>query len=82
MPAGSRAFDAWLAASADVPKPLMTFEGSPTPLITSEMAAWCAASIAALETSHCGNAGHHAPGDRPAEIAAAISAWADQHKLR
>jgi haloalkane dehalogenase len=76
------AYDAWLAASTQVPKLLMTFEGSPTLLITGAMADWCASSIASLEIAHCGKAGHHAPEDRPAEIAAAISAWADRHGLR
>ncbi|MEV0401742.1 haloalkane dehalogenase [Actinoallomurus sp. NPDC050550] len=76
------AYDAWLAKSPDVPKLLMTFEGSPTLLIGEEMAAWCAANIAALETVSCGKAGHHAAEDRPAEIATAISAWADRHVLR
>ncbi len=76
------AYDAWLADSADVPKLLMTFEGSPTLIISKEMADWCATNIAALETVHCGAAGHHAPEDRPAEIAAAISVWADRHGLR
>ena len=76
------AYDAWLAASADVPKLLMTFEGSPTLLIRKELADWCATNIAALETVFCGKAGHHAPEDRPEEIAAAISAWADRHALR
>jgi haloalkane dehalogenase len=61
---------------------LMTFEGSPTLLITKEMADWCASHIASLEIAHCGKAGHHAPEDRPAEIAAAVSAWADRHGLR
>src|SRR5215469_17069223 len=63
------AYDAWLAASPQVPKLLMTFEGSPTLLITEAMAAWCASHIASLEIAHCGKAGHHAPEDRPAEIA-------------
>ncbi|WP_369228709.1 haloalkane dehalogenase (plasmid) [Streptomyces sp. R39] len=76
------AYDAWLAKSADVPKLLMTFEGSPTLLIGPDMARWCEAHIAALETAHCGAAGHHAPEDRPAEIAAAVSSWADRHELR
>lgn len=76
------AYDAWLAKSPDVPKLLMTFEGSPTLLVDERMAAWCAANIAALETVHCGRAGHHAPEDRPEEIAAAVSAWADRHGLR
>ena len=76
------AYDAWLAASPGVPKLLLTFEGSPTLLITPELARWCAASIAALEIETCGKAGHHAPEDRPAEIAAAVSGWADRHRLR
>jgi haloalkane dehalogenase len=75
-------YDKWLASSTDVPKLLMTFEGSPTLLISGELAGWCAANIAALETVPCGRAGHHAPEDRPVEIAAAISAWADRHGLR
>jgi haloalkane dehalogenase len=76
------AFDAWLAASPRVPKLLMTFEGSPTLLITSDLAAWCQANIAALEAVACGQAGHHAPEDQPRAIAAAVSAWADRHGLR
>lgn len=76
------AYDAWLAASPQVPKLLITFEGSPTLLITDAVADWCARHIAALEITHCGTAGHHAPEDRPAEIAAAVSAWADRHRLR
>ncbi|WP_433177048.1 haloalkane dehalogenase [Actinoallomurus sp. CA-150999] len=76
------AYDAWLAKSPDVPKLLLTFEGSPTLLIGEEMAAWCQANIAALETVPCGEAGHHAAEDRPAEIATAISTWTDRHVLR
>jgi haloalkane dehalogenase len=76
------AYDAWLATSTGVPKLLMTFQGSPTLLIGDEMADWCAANIATLEIVSCGKAGHHAPEDRPEEIAAAVSAWADRHGLR
>jgi haloalkane dehalogenase len=76
------AYDAWLATSTRVPKLLMTFQGSPTLLIGDELARWCAANIAALEIVSCGKAGHHAPEDRPQEIAAAVSAWADRHGLR
>ena len=75
-------YDAWLAVSSDVPKLLMTFEGAPSLLIGKEMADWCAAHIASLEIVACGQAGHHAPEDRPNEIAAAVSAWADGHGLR
>lgn len=76
------AFDAWLAESTGVPKLLMTFEGSPTLLITAEQVAWCAANIAALDIAACGQAGHHAPEDQPEAIATAISAWADRQRLR
>lgn len=76
------AFDTWLGESTEVPKLLMTFEGSPTLLITQDGAAWCAASIASLETVACGQAGHHAPEDQPETIAAAISSWADRQRLR
>jgi haloalkane dehalogenase len=76
------AYGGWLAQSMGVPKLLMTFEGSPTLLIGEELTRWCAANIAALEIVSCGLAGHHAPEDRPAEIAAAVSAWADRHALR
>jgi haloalkane dehalogenase len=76
------AYDAWLAASPQVPKLLLTFEGSPTLLITDAVTDWCASHIASLEIIRCGEAGHHAPEDRPAEIAAAMSAWADRHGLR
>ncbi|WP_406008799.1 haloalkane dehalogenase [Streptomyces sp. NBC_00637] len=76
------AYDAWLAKSDDVPKLLLTFEGSPTLLIGPETAAWCATHIAALETVPCGAAGHHATEDRPTEIATEIAAWADRHGLR
>jgi haloalkane dehalogenase len=76
------AYDDWLKTSAEVPKLLMTFEGSPTLLIGEQQAAWCAANIAALEIVACGEAGHHAPEDRPLEIAAAVRAWIDRHELR
>jgi haloalkane dehalogenase len=76
------AYGKWLAGSADVPKLLLTFTGSPTLLVTERVAAWCAAHIAALTTVPCGEAGHHAPEDRPAEIAAAIAHWLDAQGLR
>lgn len=75
------AYDAWLADSPEVPKLLLTFDGSPTLMIDAPMAAWCAEHIAALETAYCGPAGHQAPEDRPKEIATAITAWADRHGL-
>lgn len=75
------AFDVWLATSTDVPKLLMTFEGQGL-LIDGQATDWCAEHVAALEVVGCGPAGHHAPEDRPQEIAAAISAWIDRHHLR
>jgi haloalkane dehalogenase len=76
------AYDEWLGASADVPKLLLTFEGSPTLLIGPELEKWCAANIASLDIVHAGEAGHHAAEDRPKEIATEISAWIDRHHLR
>jgi haloalkane dehalogenase len=77
------AYDRWLARSGEVPKLLLTFDGSlETLLIGPELAAWCAANIAGLEIEGCGAAAHLAPEDQPEAIAAAIAAWADRHQLR
>lgn len=76
------AYDRWLAASTDVPKLLLTFDPGPGTMIGTEMAEWCRRNIAALDVAACGPAGHHAPEDQPAAIAAAIAAWADRHNLR
>ncbi|MEV4165359.1 haloalkane dehalogenase [Nonomuraea dietziae] len=69
------AYDTWLAASPDVPKLLLTFDSSPTLLITRETAAWCRDNIAGLRIEHIGPSGHHATEDQPEAIAAAITAW-------
>lgn len=74
------AYDAWLATS-EVPKLLLTFEGSPTLLIQSGLRSWCEENIAALEVVSVGEAGHHAQEDRPKEIAAEIAAWTERHSL-
>jgi haloalkane dehalogenase len=42
---------------------------------------WCEEHIAGLEVSRHGLAGHHSPEDRPEELSAAITAWADRHGL-
>jgi len=76
------AYGTWLADSQDVPKLLLTFDSSPTLLITPELAAWCKDNIAGLQTEHCGTAGHHAAEDQPEAIAAAISGWLDRQNLR
>lgn len=75
------AYDDWLARSEDVPKLLLTFNGSPTLMIGSALTIWCAENIANLEVEHCGAAGHLAPEDQPEAIAAAIVNWANQHRL-
>jgi len=75
------AFDTWLSLSLDVPKLLMTFEGHGV-LIDRHATEWCRENIAALTIVECGQAGHHAPEDRPNEIAAAINTWIDHHQLR
>jgi haloalkane dehalogenase len=74
------AFGAWLAKSTEVPKLLMTFTGAPS-LTSTETIAWCADTIASLEIVPCGEAGHHAAEDRPAEIGDAIAGWAERHLL-
>ncbi|MEV6156435.1 haloalkane dehalogenase [Nonomuraea sp. NPDC052129] len=77
------AYDRWLAASADVPKLLLTFAPGPGAMMHEDMIAWCAANMAALEIEHSEEvAGHHTPEDHPVLIATAISAWADRHGLR
>ena len=76
------AYGTYLAESQDVPKLLLTFDSSPTLLITPELASWCQDHIAALQVEHCGAAGHHAYEDKPEVIAATISTWLDQEKLR
>lgn len=75
-------FDRWLAASPEVPKLLLTFDPGPGMMIGPELADWCRSHVSALEVAACGPAGHHAPEDQPAAIAAAIAAWADGHGLR
>ncbi|GAA2210696.1 haloalkane dehalogenase [Nonomuraea monospora] len=75
------AYGKWLATTDEVPKLLLTFDSSPTLLITEAMAAWCAGNIAGLQTEHCGPAGHHAPEDSPHAIATAIATWATRQGL-
>lgn len=76
------AYDDWLADSGDVPKLLLSFDGSPeTLLIGPEMVAWCQANIGALEVIGCGPARHLVPEDQPEAIAAAIADWSLRHGL-
>ncbi|MFB9908530.1 haloalkane dehalogenase [Allokutzneria oryzae] len=74
-------YDKWLVASPDVPKLLLTFDTSPTLMVREVLTKWCVDNIAALETEHCGPAGHMAPEDRPEAIAAALTAWSARRHL-
>ncbi|MFJ3984975.1 haloalkane dehalogenase [Streptomyces fungicidicus] len=74
-------YDAWLAASPEVPKLLVAFEPGPGAMTDQRAVAWCEENIAGLEVSRHGIAGHHSPEDRPEELAAAINTWADRHGL-
>jgi haloalkane dehalogenase len=77
------AYDEWLARSRDIPKLLMTFDGSSqTLMVGPEMIAWSEANIANLEIENCGAAAHLAPEDQPEAIASAVVGWADRHQLR
>lgn len=76
------AYDIWLAESTDIPKLLLTFDGpAETLLIGEAMTAWCRANMASLEVENCGAARYNAPEDQPEAIAAAISGWAERHRL-
>ncbi|MCX4696369.1 haloalkane dehalogenase [Streptomyces sp. NBC_01408] len=74
-------YGAWLSASPEVPKLLLTFGGSPALMVGAATIAWCEENVAALETEYCGPAAHLCPEDRPEEIAAAVNAWAARHAL-
>ncbi|WP_214321947.1 haloalkane dehalogenase [Nonomuraea sediminis] len=75
------AYGKWLATSDDVPKLLLTFDSSPTLLITDELATWCEQNIASLEHVHVGPAGHHATEDQPDAIATALTEWTTHYSL-
>ena len=66
--------EAWLASSPRVRKLLLTFQGAGGITNAPGLAEWAAAQPS-FEVRALGPAGHHAPEDAPAEIAAAISAW-------
>jgi len=78
-------FDTWLAASPGVPKLLLRFDSpsglQPSPTGSTAMIEWARAHVAGIEISALGNAGHHAPEDRPGEIADAISSFLTRHSL-
>lgn len=78
-------YDGWLASSPRVPKLLLQFEPPPgrqqSPTGAAAMIDWARAHVSGLEIEELGVAGHHAPEDRPEEIAGAISAWVARHRL-
>ncbi|GEM46285.1 haloalkane dehalogenase [Deinococcus cellulosilyticus] len=76
-----KAYNHWLKHSIDVPKLLLTFEGSPTLMVTPQLVEWCRENISHLEIQHCGPAGHLAPEDQPEAIAAAINGWMKRNSL-
>ncbi|TDD07691.1 haloalkane dehalogenase [Nonomuraea deserti] len=81
--ARAEAYGAWLAASVDVPKLMLTFEPGPGTMLGPELIGWCADTIAGLELRHHDAvAGHHTPEDQPALIAKTIAEWADERRLR
>jgi haloalkane dehalogenase len=75
------AYDDWLAASADVPKLLLTFEPGPGTMMGPEIIDWCAAHVSGLQIQTHGLAGHHTPEDQPEAIAASLIAWLGKHNL-
>lgn len=75
------AFDEWAGRTPEIPKLLLTAEQTATTSTTPEMVEWSLANIAGLETDQLGPAGHEAPEDQPAAMAAAITDWAARHHL-
>jgi haloalkane dehalogenase len=76
-------YDEWLAASADVPKLMLTFEPGPGVMLSQQLIDWCAANIAALDIAHHQLvAGHHAPEDHPEAFGGTVAAWLDKYNLR
>ncbi len=68
----------WLARTPEIPKLLLTFDGtalSNAPAVVE----WARSAIASLDVVPLGPAGHHAPEDAPEEIARAITTWLDRH---
>jgi haloalkane dehalogenase len=75
-------YDRWLGESADVPKLLLTFDGTAeTLLVGPAIIDWCGENIANLEIRNCGPARHIVPEDQPEAIAAAIVEWAGRNGL-
>jgi haloalkane dehalogenase len=78
-------YDAWLAASPDVPKLLLSFDSpeglQPSPTGSAGVVEWARSHVASLEVEKLGAAGHHAAEDRPHEIGRAIASFLERHAL-
>lgn len=76
-------YNAWFSLSPDIPKLLLTFEGSEeTLMIGPKMIGWARENMSSLEIKSCGPAAHVCPEDQPQAIAEAIASWADRLRLR
>lgn len=73
-------YGAWMTASPETPKLLLTFD-APSVLGAPAIVAWARETFAGLEIVQLGAAGHHAPEDRPEEIGRAIAGWLERHEL-
>jgi haloalkane dehalogenase len=76
------AYDRWLGESDDVPKLLLTFDGTAeTLLVGPEIIDWCRENVANLDVRNCGPAKHIVPEDQPEAIAAAILEWVGRNEV-
>lgn len=69
------AYGSWMANSPEVPKLLLTTE--PGSLLSPATEQWARDTLAGLDVESIGEAGHHAPEDRPDAIGRAIGRWLD-----
>ncbi|MFE7722168.1 haloalkane dehalogenase [Nocardia rhizosphaerihabitans] len=74
------AYGAWMAASAGVPKLLMTVEPA-VGLGSAEVIEWAARTFADIEVESVGPGSHHAPEDQPEAIAKSVAGWLHRHGL-
>ena len=65
---------AWAAFTAS-PVPKLLLHGGAGVVLTADKVVVCRAELPALTVADIGDAGHFLPEDRPAELAAALSAW-------
>ncbi|GAA5070474.1 haloalkane dehalogenase [Nocardia iowensis] len=75
-----RNYGLWAARTPEVPKLVMALENG-VGLGSAEAVDWAATTFASVEVAPIGQAGHHAPEDRPDEIGAAVAEWLSRHGL-